>query len=323
MAYVEIEAYIIANLVAGMEAGVLDPAPIWTDAKTFDASPFRGRIHGIVGGYPCTPFSLAGTRSGEEHPGHIYPSISRAIEAARPIWCLFENVAAHLTLGFDKVYQDLQRMGYAVEAGIYTAEEVGAPHERERLFILAVANSFSGTSWLQEYRNCRQERKSDYKPKCTLVRQENRSISSEGVGTGGKKVDDANLSEGRQNLTAGDQRNGDDTGREETAGGFESSGKESLANFIGKGLEGFRLRTGGTEQELSMPSGIGYTQFPARPGEQQNDWEEPRTIKSGLGCTVNGYNFREDLLRALGNSVVEQTAELAFIDLLNKHLKHL
>lgn len=67
VAYVEIEAFIIANLVAGMEAGVLDPAPIWTDAKTFDARPFRGRIHGIIGGYPCTPFSTAGNRTGENH----------------------------------------------------------------------------------------------------------------------------------------------------------------------------------------------------------------------------------------------------------------
>ena len=53
VAYVEIEAFIIANLVAGMESGLVDPAPIWTDAKTFDAKPFRGRIHGIIGGYPC------------------------------------------------------------------------------------------------------------------------------------------------------------------------------------------------------------------------------------------------------------------------------
>jgi site-specific DNA-cytosine methylase len=227
VAYVEIEAYIIANLVAGMEAGVLDPAPIWTDAKTFDARPFRGRIHGIIGGYPCTPFSLAGTRSGENHPGHIYPAISRAIETTRPVWCYFENVDDHLTLGFDKVYQDLQRMGYAVEAGIYTAEEVGAPHERQRLFILAIANRF-------------------------------------------------------------------DWGLSETNEWFES-------------LQASRRRK---------------DNFPARPGEQQHDWEEPRTVKSGMGCTINGYNFREDLLRALGNAVVEQTTEIAFIDLLQKHLRN-
>lgn len=68
--------------------------------------------------------------------------------------------------------------------------------------------------------------------------------------------------------------------------------------------------------------------WPSRPGEQQFDWEEPRTAtdkeqaKRGMGGSIDGYNFREDLLRAYGNSVVEQTAEIAFIDLLDKHFKN-
>jgi DNA (cytosine-5)-methyltransferase 1 len=266
MAYVEIEAYICANLVAGMEAGILDPAPIWTDAKTFDAAPFRGRIHGITGGYPCTPFSLAGTRSGEDHHGHIYPAISRAIEATRPFWCFFENVDDHLTLGFDKVYQDLQSMGYAVEAGIYTAEEVGAPHERERIFILALDNA------------CRNRLQQEYK------------VSARGNGPKftGQELGNTNLPKRRADITPGYQRNGNDTGWEEAASGSESSGEESLADFVGQRLEGFGIRAGSTEQEFALPPGFGNTQFPARPGEQQYDWEEPRTIERLLGGQVNG-----------------------------------
>lgn len=53
---------------------------------------------------------------------------------------------------------------------------------------------------------------------------------------------------------------------------------------------------------------------------EQYKWEEPRTTKPGMGCTVNGYNFREDILRGEGNGVVWQTAELAFRILLKKHL---
>ncbi len=132
MAYVEIEAFIIANLVAGMEAGVVDPAPIWTDAKTFDASPFRGKIHGIIGGYPCPGESLAGLREGHLYKGFLWPSIRRAISATRPLWCYFENVEAHLTGTFPIVLRSLHNMGYRVEAGIFTAEEVGATQERER-----------------------------------------------------------------------------------------------------------------------------------------------------------------------------------------------
>ncbi len=137
-AYVEIESIIIANLVAGMEAGVLAPAPIWTDAKTFDASPFRGKIHGFVGGYPCPGESLAGLREGHLYKGFIWPSIRRAIAAVRPLWCFFENVDDHLTGTYPIVQRSLRNLGYSVEAGIFTAEEAGAPHERGRLFILAI-----------------------------------------------------------------------------------------------------------------------------------------------------------------------------------------
>ena len=62
IAYVEIEAYAIANLVAKMETGQLPPAPIYTDLKTFPAELFRGKVDLITGGYPCQPFSAAGKR---------------------------------------------------------------------------------------------------------------------------------------------------------------------------------------------------------------------------------------------------------------------
>jgi hypothetical protein len=62
-----------------------------------------------------------------------------------------------------------------------------------------------------------------------------------------------------------------------------------------------------------------FYRWPAGQGKFQYDWEEPRAVKSSVGSTVNGYNFRNDLLRMYGNGVVEQTAEIAFLDLLKKH----
>lgn len=290
MAYVEIEAFIIANLVAGMESGILDPAPIWTDAKTFDASPFRGRIHGIIGGYPCTPFSLAGTRSGEDHLGYIYPAISRAIEAARPVWCFFENVDDHLTLGFDKVYKDLQRMGYAVEAGIYTAEEVGAPHERKRLFILAIASSFR-YGWLNTG-----------------------GLLAETFGTGEEMAYSNSTGQPKQR----------DNGQQKKANnnGISRSSSELADTFISNVQRGFKEgdKQRNESEGRSRVIGSSNNQWPVGQGCFQYEWEEPRTVESGVGCTIDGYNFREDILRALGNSVVEQTAEIAFIDLMRKHL---
>lgn len=141
VAYVEIEAYAIANLVAKMETGKLVPAPVWTDIKTFNAKPFRGKIDIITGGYPCQPFSSAGQRKGKDDPRHLWPHIYRIISECRPGTCFFENVEGHLTLGFSDVVRDLGRLGYYTTAGIFSAAECGAPHQRKRIFIMADANT--------------------------------------------------------------------------------------------------------------------------------------------------------------------------------------
>jgi DNA (cytosine-5)-methyltransferase 1 len=156
VAYVEIEAYAVANLVSKIEAGKLDAAPIWTNLKTFPAKPFRGKVHGITGGYPCQPFSHAGKRQGDKDPRHLWPYIQEHIEAINPVWCFFENVGGHLQLGFDEVYRSLAGMGYAVEAGLFSAVECGAPHGRQRLIVLA----YAGRQGLQGLRsNSRQDPK--------------------------------------------------------------------------------------------------------------------------------------------------------------------
>ncbi|NBW13935.1 MAG: DNA cytosine methyltransferase [Caulobacteraceae bacterium] len=79
IAFSEIEAFACANLVSKMEAGLLDPAPIWTDLKTFPWSEFHGCVDILSGGYPCQPFSAAGKRLGAEDPRHLWPHIRRGI----------------------------------------------------------------------------------------------------------------------------------------------------------------------------------------------------------------------------------------------------
>jgi DNA (cytosine-5)-methyltransferase 1 len=133
---VEIEAYACAVLAARMEEGWLDPCPVWTDLRTFDGKPWRGVVDLVTGGYPCQPFSLAGKRLGADDPRHLWPHVARIVLEVGPRWCFFENVAGHLSLGADLVLRELGEMGYRVEAGLFTAAEVGAPHRRQRLFIL-------------------------------------------------------------------------------------------------------------------------------------------------------------------------------------------
>jgi len=137
IAFSEIEAFACANLVSKMEAGLLDAAPIWTNLKTFPWEEFRGVVDILSGGYPCQPFSAAGKRLGEEDPRHLWPFIANGIAIMRPSICFFENVEGHISLGLPDVIEDLAGMGYRTTWGIFSASEVGAPHQRKRVFIMA------------------------------------------------------------------------------------------------------------------------------------------------------------------------------------------
>lgn len=121
-----------------MREGHLDEAPIWSDIRTFDGRPWRGKVAGIVGGYPCQPFSSAGARLGTNDPRHLWPHIERIIGETGPDWCFFENVSGHVSLGyFDVVRPALENFGFRVAEALIEAADVGAPHKRQRLFILA------------------------------------------------------------------------------------------------------------------------------------------------------------------------------------------
>lgn len=93
----------------------------------------------VCGGYPCQPFSTAGKRKGTADERHIWPSIADALRVLRPRYSVFENVANHLRLGFADVLADLARLGFDAEWCCVRASEVGAAHDRRRLFLLAIA----------------------------------------------------------------------------------------------------------------------------------------------------------------------------------------
>lgn len=136
---VEVEAYPAAVLVARQQDGSLPPFPVWSDITTFDGHPWRGVVDAITAGYPCQPWSLAGKRLGAADPRHLWPHVARVVAEVQPPLVFLENVANHLRLGFPDVGADLQRLGYRFAAGIFSAAEAGAPHRRERLFVLAYA----------------------------------------------------------------------------------------------------------------------------------------------------------------------------------------
>ena len=95
----------------------------------------------ITGGYPCQPFSGAGHRKGADDERHLWPFVRDAIRTLGPRYAILENVRGHLTLGFADVLADLANIGFDAEWTVVGAADIGAPHRRERLFILAYPES--------------------------------------------------------------------------------------------------------------------------------------------------------------------------------------
>ena len=110
--------------------------PNYQDIKQIDWSQVEP-VDIITAGYPCQPFSHAGQRKGEDDPRHLWPNILEAIRYLRPQYAIFENVRGHLSLGFDSVLRDIASVGYDAKWSLIRAAEVGAPHQRARLFIVA------------------------------------------------------------------------------------------------------------------------------------------------------------------------------------------
>lgn len=104
-----------------------------TTARWGDLEP----VDVLTAGYPCQPFSLAGARKGSNDERHLWPYIAEAVRRIRPGYVLLENVAGHRSMGFGRVLADLAALGYVGSWRSVRASDVGAPHRRDRVFILA------------------------------------------------------------------------------------------------------------------------------------------------------------------------------------------
>ena len=140
----------------------------YEDIKQTSFKEWRGRIDVLTGGFPCQPFSYAGKRGGRDDDRYLWPEMLRAIDEIRPTWVIGENVAGITTmveggvcsdLGCDsslfsegddlhryeldrtftveRICRDLEHLGYSVQPMLVPAAAVGAPHRRDRVFIIA------------------------------------------------------------------------------------------------------------------------------------------------------------------------------------------
>jgi len=139
---VEIEDYPRRALMQRQDDGCLDPFPIWDDVRTFDGKPWRGVVDIVTGGFPCQDISAAGKGAGiaGERSG-LWSEMSRIIGEVRPRFCLVENSPVLTSRGLGTVLGDLAALGYDARWGVLGAIHAGAPHKRERIWIVAESRS--------------------------------------------------------------------------------------------------------------------------------------------------------------------------------------
>jgi DNA (cytosine-5)-methyltransferase 1 len=107
----------------------------------------RPRVDVVAGGFPCQPVSDAGRRLAHADPRWLWPAMVEVIGALRPVWVVAENVPGLRTRGLAAVLADLARLGYRARVGLVSACALGAPHPRQRLFVLAHAESEGRCPW--------------------------------------------------------------------------------------------------------------------------------------------------------------------------------
>lgn len=350
VAFCEVESFAVANLVAKMETNEIHPAPLFTDLKTFPYREFRGKVDILSGGFPCQPFSVAGKRQATEDPRHLFPYIIKGITECQPRVCFLENVEgiiAATTQDGESVLQyvlrSLEELGYRAEAGIFSASEVGAPHQRKRVFIMGYAinpgqQTFGNElkqEWGKEF-TCEPSELVNFESECNGLNKtewKGRDTTSTPSEFGMADSEDIGCRRGEDRDRANGQR-------------IQKQEEEKQPMVWSEA----KRRSRNTRDVELADTNSGS--WPSRPREEQKEWEEPRVVVGNskgsrqqssthrqgqeqlggtsttqhreetqceLGGAIDGTSSgvdpvanRVDRLRLLGNGVVPQVAELAY-----------
>lgn len=135
---VEWTPFAASVLVARQNDGHLPAFPIWDDVQTFDGRVWRGRVDVISGGFPCQDISSAGKGAGiDGAKSGMWAHMARIIGEVRPRFVLVENSPMLTSRGLGRVLGNLASMGYDARWGVLGAIDAGAPHKRERIWIVA------------------------------------------------------------------------------------------------------------------------------------------------------------------------------------------
>ena len=135
---VERDAYAAQVLISRQNDGTLRPFPVWSDVCSFDGRPWRGLVDVVSGGFPCQDISSAGKGAGlDGERSGLWAEMARIVGDIRPRYVFVENSPILTSRGLGVVLGDLASLGYDARWCVLSASDLGAPHVRERIWILA------------------------------------------------------------------------------------------------------------------------------------------------------------------------------------------
>ena len=269
----EIEKYPREVLLARQRDGILPEFPIWDDVCTLDGKPWRGKVDVLCGGFPCQDISAAGKGAGiaGERSG-LWKEYARLIGEMRPRFVFAENSPLLRTRGLGVVLEDLAALGYNARWGVLGARDVGAPHKRDRMWVLAYTKREQDNSE-RRLGECRRN---------TLGRGEQAAFSKNGE-------------------TCTDGIDGQDKVQVPTA---KCSGLWWHTDPAEVGESAMFHAQGCADGSRQGK--------PRRTGERGTQDEEDGPAQPLVGRVAHGVAHRVDRLKAIGNGQVSQCAALAF-----------
>ena len=246
----------------------------------------------ITGGFPCQPFSVAGKKQGTSDDRHLWPEMFRIIKDFAPRWVIGENVKGLTNIQdgvvFETVCTDLEGEGYEVQAFNIPAAGVGAPHRRERIWIVAHAKCFNERKSIRGSDETQSRIQEEHRQNDSTTRESSRTGSVWRTNNGHEDIvaDTESIDSDVRGLG---QYQGERSGQGEIGG----ASSQDDTNSYGKRLEGFRrehkLRNSEEEEQTS-----------------RDGWW---SVEPNVGRVANGIRGRVYRLKGLGNSIVPKIAE--------------
>ena len=292
---VEWEAYPASVLCARQNDGLLETFPIWDDVQTFRGEPWRGIVDVISGGFPCTDISAAGKGAGiDGEASGMWREMARIIHEVRPRYVFVENSPMLTSRGLGRVLGDLAAMGFDARWGVLGAADVGAPHQRDRIWIVA--------KWRGHLPHAQHDRIRWWEQQQESLETTHRQMANPNViGLDESKTKRDRINE--QQICQNQFDYGNEV-RGETIGCGQLGNEEELANPAGSGLQG----QGQSEQPINSKT---YEDWKA--GQSANVRESDFwATEPNVGRVVNGMASRVDRIKALGNGQVPLCAATAW-----------